>query len=227
MIDIPNMREKVFVFANRSDAGKKLAKLLEAYKDSSAIILAVPAGGIPVAVSLAEILNLPVDIAVVSKITFPDNSEAGFGAVAYDGSVRLNTEILGRFYLTEKQVQGQLEKTKQKVQKRVKHLRGDNPMPDLTERTVFLVDDGIASGFTLRTAAVAIKNENAKEIIIATPTGHKSSLKELERKVDAIYCANVRSGWSFAVADAYKNWRDVSETEALEILNHFHQIHAI
>ena len=92
---------------------------------------------------------------------------------------------------------------------------------DYPEYSVILVDDGIASGFTLRVAVEALKNKSANEIIIAVPTGHQESLKCLVDEVKAVYCANVRSGWSFAVADAYKRWSDVVQTEALEILKRF------
>ena len=94
-------------------------------------------------------------------------------------------------------------------------------MPDLSGRVVFLVDDGIASGFTLQVAVKALKNQHADEIIIAVPTGHTRALRSLAPQLKAIYCPNVRSGFSFAVADAYQKWSDVDETEALEILKCF------
>ena len=221
IVDLPELREKLRVFKDRQDAGFRLAKMLEAYNDSDAIVLAVPAGGVPVAAVVAEDLNLVLDVAVVSKITLPWNTEAGFGAVAFDGTVRLNERLLAGLGLTEEEIKQRIKATTSKVQRRLRELRGDRPMPELAEREVILVDDGIASGFTLRVAVEALKNKSANEIIIAVPTGHQESLKCLVDEVKAVYCANVRSGWSFAVADAYKRWSDVDQIEALEILKHF------
>jgi predicted phosphoribosyltransferase len=193
----------------------------EAYNDGDAIVLAVPVGGVPVAAILAESLNLILDVAVVSKITLPWNTEAGFGAVAFDGTVRLNERLLAGLGLTEEEIEQGIKVTTSKVQRRLRELHGDRPMPELAERKVILVDDGIASGFTLLVAVEALKNKSANEIIIAVPTGHHQSLKCLVGEVKAVYCANVRSGWNFAVADAYKRWSDVDQTEALEILKRF------
>lgn len=97
-------------------------------------------------------------------------------------------------------------------------LRGGKPLPDLAGRTVILVDDGLASGFTLLTAVEALRKAGAGEIILAVPTAHAESAVRLARKVEAIYCPNVRGGWQFAVAEAYVRWTDVSEDEAAGIL---------
>lgn len=221
IVDIPQLRGKLQVFKDRQDAGQRLSEMLSDYKASSAIILAIPAGGVPVAACLAQQLNLTLDLAVVSKITLPFNTEAGFGAVAFDGTLRLNKQLLSQIALTKQQIQQRIEFTTEKVQSRLVKLRGDREMPNLSGKTIILIDDGIASGFTMRVAVEAIKNQKAKEIIIATPTAHQQSLQSLESEVKAIYCANVRAGFSFAVADAYQRWSDVDEKEVLEILKTF------
>jgi predicted phosphoribosyltransferase len=221
VIDLPELREKLGVFKDRRDAGIKLAKMLEAYRGGSAIALAIPAGGVPVASSLAGELNLPLDVVVVSKITLPWNTEAGFGAVAFDGTVRLNEEMMEQIGLSEQEIQERIKLTSTRVQRRLGELRGDEPLPCLSDRKVFLVDDGIASGFTLRVGVEALKNQGANEIIIAVPTGHQQTLQRLAEQVEAVYCVNVRSGFSFAVADAYLKWSDVDEAQALEVLRRF------
>ncbi|UCF42982.1 MAG: phosphoribosyltransferase [Planctomycetota bacterium] len=221
VVDLPELREKLGVFKDRQDAGIRLAEMLQAYRDSSAIVFAIPAGGVPVAATLAEKLNLSLDVAVVSKITLPWNTEAGFGAVAFDGTVRLNNRMLGHIGLTDQEVRQRIELTTVKVQKRFKELRGAEPMPDLSGRKVFLVDDGIASGFTFRVAVEALKNHGTDEIIAAVPTGHRHALQPVAPQVQAVYCANVRSGWSFAVAAAYQRWSDVDDAEVLQILTRF------
>jgi predicted phosphoribosyltransferase len=221
IIDLPDLREKMRVFKDRQDAGGRLARMLEAYKDSNAIVLAIPAGGVPVAAVIAKYLNLSLDLAVVSKITLPWNTEAGFGAVAFDGTMRLNERMLCGLDLTEEDIEQRIKLTTNKVERRFRELRGNRPIPDLFERRVLLVDDGIASGFTLRVAVEALKNKSASEVIVAVPTGHRESLECLVDEVKTIYCANVRGGLSFAVADAYKRWSDIDDTEVLEILKSF------
>ncbi len=221
VVDLPELREKLGVFKDRKDAGIKLAEMLQDYKDSSAVVFAVPAGGVPVAAALAERLNLSLDVAVVSKITLPWNTEAGFGAVAFDGTVRLNNRMLGQIGLTEQQVRQRIKLTTTKVQRRFKELRGTEPMPDLSGRKAFLVDDGIASGFTFRVAVEALSNFGADEIIAAVPTGHAHALQAVAPQVKAVYCANVRGGWSFAVADAYQRWSDVDDAQVSQILKQF------
>jgi predicted phosphoribosyltransferase len=205
LIEIPNLRNKVKVFKDRQDAGRQLVEMLTSYTDSSAIVLALPAGGVPVAAAIAEKLNLPLDVAVVSKITLPWTTEAGFGAVAFDGTVRLNEQMLPSLGLSDEQVQQGIKITTEKVTGRVRKLRADTHLPDLSGKTAILVDDGIASGITMQTAVEAVKKSGPEQIIIAVPTAHKESIAPLVSMVKTIYCANLRSGFSFAVADAYKN----------------------
>ncbi len=213
IIDLPEMRDKQRVFANRPEAGLVLAGMLETYKNSSALVMAVPAGGVPVALSIGQTLNIAVSVAVVSKITLPWNTEVGYGAVAFDGTVRLNDSLLSRLGLTDEQIQEGIKHTSQKVQRRVERFSQEFPFPDLKNKTVFLTDDGLASGFTMLTAVEAMKKAGVGSLNIAVPTAHMESLQRVAPQVDAIYCANVRSGFFFAVADAYKKWYDIGEEE--------------
>ena len=221
LIDNPGLRDKLYVFKDRFDAGLRLAEMLSAYKESGAIVIALPAGGMPVAAVIAEKLRLQLDVAVVSKITLPWTTEAGFGAVAFDGTVLLNEHLLPGLGLSNEQIQRRITLTKEKVARRNQKLRGDKAIPDLSDKPVFLVDDGIASGITMQTAVKAIKKLNPGRIMIAVPTAHSDSLAHLTGMADDIYCANVRSSFSFAVADAYKEWHDLGESETAEILQRF------
>jgi putative phosphoribosyl transferase len=191
--------------------------MLEGFRGTDTTILAIPSGGVPVAVAVAEQLALPLEVAVVSKITLPWNTEAGYGAVAFDGTMRLNEELLPHLRLTKQQMAEGLEKTRQKVERRVMKFRGDQPWPDLSDRTAVLVDDGLASGFTMLVAVEAFRRLRAREIIIAVPTGSADRLRKVAREVDALYCANIREGWGFAVAEAYKRWFDLEEEEAVRL----------
>lgn len=218
-----HLRDRAGVFRNRGHGGMILGEMVNAHYGSDTLVFAIPAGGVPVAERVAEQLSTTLDLCVVSKITLPWNSEAGYGAVAFDGTVRLNSEMLPHLKILPGEVEKGILETKRKVIKRVNLLRGSNPFPDLSNRPAIIVDDGLASGFTMHVAAVAMKNQGASRIVIAVPTGHEESVFRLAKEVTSLYCPNIRGGWSFAVADAYESWTDVTEEEALEILGRFRE----
>ncbi|MFQ5808496.1 MAG: phosphoribosyltransferase [Armatimonadota bacterium] len=217
--DLPHLRNRVHVFADRAEAGMVLAGMLGEYRDTDAIVLAIPAGGVPVGAALAQELSLPLDVAVVSKITLPWNTEAGYGAVAFDGTVRLNDALVARTRLTEEEIERGTAETTEKVARRIEALRGDRPLPALAQRPVLLVDDGLASGFTMRVAVEALRKADAGRIVVAVPTGHDHSVQALKQEVDAIYCPNIRGGWRYAVAEAYELWYDVPLDEVKQLLD--------
>jgi predicted phosphoribosyltransferase len=217
IVELPDLRDQVRIFRNRDHAGRVVAEMLEGYRKTDTTILAIPSGGVPVAVAVAEKLDLPLEVTVVSKITLPWNTEAGYGAVAFDGTVRINEDLLPHLRLTDQQIAEGIEKTRQKVQRRVKKFLGDRRFPDLNRKTAILVDDGLASGFTLLVAIEAVRRLGSKEIIIAVPTGSADRVRKVAREVDALYCANIREGWGFAVAEAYRRWFDLEEEEAVRL----------
>ena len=221
IIDLPELREQTHVFQDRTHAGQVLAKMLAAHDKQAGIILAIPAGGVPVGVVMAEKTGLDFDVAVVSKITLPWNTEAGYGAVAFDGTVKLNKDMVRRVNLTAEDVKKGIEKTTAKVARRVTKLRGPQPFPDLGNRSAILVDDGLASGFTMRVAVAALRNAGAGRIVVAVPTGHLRSAEMIAREVEVLYCANIRGGLSYAVASAYRHWSDVTEEDVVKILEQF------
>jgi predicted phosphoribosyltransferase len=219
--EIEELRNRIGVFADRYQAGQVLAGLLGQLDLQSPLVLAIPAGGVPVAVPLAEALSCQLDVAVVSKITLPWNSEAGYGAVAFDGSCLLNEAMIKAVGLSESEVSRGIEKTRAKVLRRVAVLRKEAAVIEMTTRQVLVVDDGLASGFTMQAAVDALRRAGAKSIVVAVPTGHESSIQLLAKTADNVCCANVRTGSSFAVAAAYQQWGDVSEAEALHALQEY------
>ena len=221
IIDLPELREQTHVFKDRTHAGQVLAEMLAADDTQDGIILAIPAGGVPVGVVMAEKTGLDFDVAVVSKITLPWNTEAGYGAVAFDGTVKLNKDMLRRISLTAEEVKQGIQKTTAKVARRVTKLRGAQPLPDLGNRSAILVDDGLASGFTMRVAVAALRNAGAGRIVVAVPTAHRHSAEMISREVEALYCANIRGGLSYAVASAYRRWSDMAEEEVVKIIEQF------
>jgi putative phosphoribosyl transferase len=220
VVDLTELRDQVYVFRDRAHAGKTLAGLLEAYTNTDALVLGIPAGGLPVAAVIADTLNLPLDVLLVSKITLPWNTEAGYGAVAFDGTVRLNQRLVKGLKLSEGDIRQGMEKTSRKVAMRAKALRGERPFPDVSRGPVILVDDGLASGFTMLVGIEALQKAGARQIAVAVPTGHSNSVQMMSDHVEAVYCANIRYGWGFAVAEAYERWPDVSDEEVIEILTH-------
>ncbi len=218
VVELPEFRDQMSVFRDRAHAGMILAEMLEGQAKSDAIVMAIPAGGVPVAKVVAGQRNLTMDVAVVSKITLPWNTEAGYGAVAFDGTVRLNNDLVARIGLTEEEITNGIDKTSSKVARRVRKLRGDQALPNLSRREVIVVDDGLASGFTMRMAVEALRKADASRIVVAVPTGHYHSVNRIASEVEILYCANIRSGWSFAVADAYERWTDVDEEEVATLL---------
>jgi predicted phosphoribosyltransferase len=216
IIDLPELRDRRFVFRDRTHAGQVLAGMLEAYRNSGALVLAIPAGGVPVAADIARRLGLALDVAVVSKILLPWTSEAGFGAVAFDGSVWTDRDLaLG---MTEAMIEAQTTEAREKVRRRVQRFRGKRPFAQLAGRRAILVDDGLASGSTMRVAVAAVRRQEPSEIVVAVPTGHARTVSALAGEVDRLYCANIRGGLGFAVAEAYQSWYDEDEDAVTRIL---------
>ena len=218
IIELPQWRDRVRVFVDRAGAGAVLAGMLESLAGSNALLFAIPAGGLPVAAAIAKQLRLALDVAVVSKVTLPWNSESGYGAVGFDGMVQLNDELLSQLGLTDREIQDGIARTQRKVQDRLALLRGARPLPVLSGRPVVLVDDGLASGITMHAAVKSVRRAGGDHIVIAVPTGHLVSLQRLADLTEAIYCPNVRGGYSFAVADAYRDWSDVDEGDLQTML---------
>lgn len=212
-------RDREFVFKDRLHAGALLAdKLRPLLAGRDVQLLAVPAGGVAVGYAVAQKLNMPFDIAIVRKIQIPWNTEAGFGAIAWDGRVFLNELLVAQLGLSTEAVERYISQTREMVRQRMQKFRGNRPFPDLNGKTVILVDDGLASGFTMLAAAKSIRNQHPEKIVIAVPTGSAGAIELLASSVDELVCLNIRGGPIFAVADAYENWYDLSDDEVLELL---------
>jgi len=216
--DRPDLRNKVAIFKDRTFAGNLLGNMLVPYPLEDGIVLGIPAGGVPVGLAVADVLELPFDVAVVSKITLPWNTEAGYGAVAFDGTYQLNRALIANLPLSEDQIQEGILKTRAKVARRSERFRGDRSFPKVKGRPVILVDDGLASGFTMRTSIDALRNAGADTLIIAVPTAHDRAVADISGLAQAVFCANVRKGRYFAVAEAYQRWYDVTEDEVIRMM---------
>ena len=218
--EIEELRNQRRVFTDRFDAGRVLGRMLAPVygRAADAILLGIPMGGVPVVVKIAEMLKCPWDLAIVRKIQIPGNTEAGFGAMTSDGDILLNEPLIARLGLTDAQIQRQSAKVRTELAKRNQRFRRGSKFPELAGKTVILVDDGLASGFTMKVAILLTKKRRAAGTVVAVPTASRRSLDALEESAGQIYCANIREGLSFAVADAYENWYDLSEAQVLALL---------
>jgi predicted phosphoribosyltransferase len=217
--DLPELRDRAPVFADRAAAGRALARLLEGYGASDALVLAIPAGGVPVAAEIAALLGLTLDVAPVSKMLLPWTPESGFGAVAFDGSVWMDPEDVRRFGLSQADVEHAAADARAKVERRLARLRGGRSTFEIKGRAAIVVDDGIAAGSTMRVAVAALRKLDPARIVIAVPTGSARSVERLAAIAAEVCCANLRRGPSFAVADAYERWCDLSDDEVAAILS--------
>lgn len=216
------LRDRVSVFKDRKEAGRLLAQKLSGYKDVNGIVLAIPSGGVPVAAEIAKVLGLPLDVIIVRKIQLPDNPEAGFGAVGPDGEVLLNMNLISQLCLTEEEVKRQIQITVDTIKRRNELFREGRPFPLLKDSVVIIVDDGLASGYTMLSAVDFIKRHKPEKVVIAVPTAPKGTVDLILSQVDELVCLNVRSGFTFAVADAYEKWYDLEDEEVISILRSFH-----
>jgi predicted phosphoribosyltransferase len=214
------LRGKNYVFKDRVEAGRMLAEMLApqyvAAQDS--IVLAIPSGGVPLGLQVSKRLNFPFDLIIVRKIPIPHNPEAGYGAVTLEGGVFLNEELVTRLGLSPSQIEDHITALKKELEERDALFRGKKPLSDLLGKTAILVDDGLASGYTMMASVHSARNRGAKEIVVAVPTAPPETIEKMEPIVDEIYCPNVRDKIFFAVADAYEHWYDLNREEVLELL---------
>lgn len=162
IIDDPALRERAPVFTGRFDAGRLLAEKLRRHVSrENTILLAIPNGGVPVAYEISREIDILMDVVIVRKIQIPWNTEAGFGALTWNNEIILNDYLVKQLGLTEQQVADSIAKTKKIIQERLRLFRGDRPMPDMKDKTAILVDDGLASGFTMLATARAVKKNES------------------------------------------------------------------
>ena len=219
LIEDPDLRDKRFVFEDRRDAGRRLAAILEPYRGTNVFLLAVPSGGVPVAAEAARILSLPLDLLIVRKLQIPFNPEAGFGAMSVSGDILLNDELVESLHLGKEAIAATVKATREVLDQRNSRFRGGRPLPSCQGKKVIITDDGLASGYTMRVAARWVRGMKPERIIVAVPTGSARTVEVMREEVDEIVYLNIRSGYRYAVAEAYRHWHDVSDDEVLHVID--------
>ncbi|KPJ98177.1 MAG: hypothetical protein AMJ60_09155 [Desulfobacterales bacterium SG8_35] len=218
LIENEELRNRNRVFSDRDDAGRQLAEMLRATVKPHTLVLAIPSGGVPVGLEVAAALRLDFDLVLVRKVQIPWNTEAGFGALNMDSDLLINQHLLSLLNLTSDQVERQVRITMATLEKRNRTFRQNKPFPDIAARPVIVVDDGLASGYTMRAAIAYLRKRKPGAITIGVPTGSAATVKMLRREVDCICCLNIRESYPYAVASAYRNWYDLEDEDVLELL---------
>jgi predicted phosphoribosyltransferase len=206
------------IYSDRKEAGRVLASFLKPHCEDDALVLAIPSGGVPVGLEISNILGIHFDLIIIRKIPIPGNTEAGFGAISLEGDIVLDSFWVQRLGLEKDEIDKLIEPVVREIDKRNQLFRSQRPFPSLAEKTVILVDDGLASGYTMGVAAEVVSRKKPAKIIIAVPTAPASTIEKLGDRVDMIICPNIREGFSFAVASAYRQWYDLDRSEVLELL---------
>ncbi len=215
------LRDKTMCFTDRFDAGRVLAEMLApVYRGhTNLMVLAIPMGGVPPSSEIEMELESPMDLVIVRKIQVPGNTEAGFGAMTEEDDTFYNKDMISDLGLNEKQIAEQCAKVRSELRHRSNKLRHGRPFPDIQGKTVILVDDGLASGFTMKACIHLCEKSQVAGTVVAVPTAPMRTVLELHNIFSTdIYCANIRERTYFAVADAYKNWHDLSEKEISHLL---------
>lgn len=205
-------------FRNRSDAGVALAEFLNREPQENSIVLALPRGGVPVGEPLAARLRASLELALVRKLPVPTSPEMGFGAVATDGSRILNESMLKYMRISESQIESITDEVLHEVRRRAREYVGHDFPPSVQGMDVYLVDDGLATGYTAIAAAKMIRKQNPKSIILCAPVSPRSSISAAQPYFDEIYCLITQASNSFAVASFYTDFHDMSDDEVREIL---------
>ncbi|WOD40283.1 phosphoribosyltransferase [Nodosilinea sp. E11] len=205
-------------FQNRTDAGRQLAALLKPYAHHpGGLVLGLPRGGVPIAYEVAQALGLPWDICLVRKLGVPDHRELAMGAIASSGVQVLNDEVLNRLQIAPSTVSAVTATELQELQRRDRVYRGERPQPTLRDRTLILVDDGIATGLTMRAAIAVLKPQQPARLIVAVPVAPPETYRTLQAEVDEVVCLALPDDLH-AISLWYADFAQLTDAEVCELL---------
>lgn len=206
------------LFEERSEAGRRLAKRLGQFHNTSAVILAIPRGGVPVAAAAAKRLQLEWNVIVARKLPIPSNPEAGFGAVTADGNAVLNEQIMHGLDLPETTINQVIAEQKAEASRRTRLYSSARLPSVISDRTAIVIDDGLASGYTMLAAIKSLRAQSASKIIAAAPVASRSAAIQVQEAADETIFEIISSAVPFAVADFYLNWYDLTDEEVIKLL---------
>lgn len=206
------------IFKDRQDAGIKLASRLMHYKDRrDVIVLALPRGGVVTGYEIAKILHCPLDIIIIRKIGFPGQPELAIGAVSETGTVVLNEDIISMYRISDDYIKQQVSKEEEEISRRKSLYRQGKGIPSLEGKVILLVDDGIATGATMKAAVETLKKEKIERVVVAAPVAPLQTAQEFKRIADEFICLETPSDF-LAVGSYYRDFEQVSNEQVVEML---------
>ena len=204
-------------FTDRVDAGKRLASALKDFSGNNGIVLAIPRGGVVVGFEIARALNLPLDVIIPRKIGAPENPELAIGAVAEDGTAILDNQLIKYLGVSNEFVEIETKRQKHEIGRRLKLYRQDSSYPNLKGLDVIVVDDGIATGSTMKAALASVKNRGASSVTLAVPVGPPSTIEELEKIADRVVCLYTPEYFQ-AIGEFYSDFSQAPDEEVIMLL---------
>ena len=206
------------VFENRYDAGRKLAEKLYEYAGKGVVVLGIPNGGVAVALGVALGLNADLDLVISRKIPLPLSPEGGFGSVTDDGTTIFDEGIIKKVGLSQPQINYQVNQVRSDIRHRSLLYHADRPPISISGRTVIVVDDGLASGYTMRAAVESVRHRKPDKVIAAVPVGPEAIVEALRKVADRVVTCVVGKERRFYIADYYRSWHDITDAEVLHCL---------
>lgn len=205
------------MFEDRVDAGEQLASLIDDHSVEADIVLAIPRGGLPVGRAVADALGVPLDVVGARKIGAPGNPELGIGAVASDGTVYLNEEYIADLGVGEDYLESAIERERAAAAEKVERYRGDRPPLDLRDRSVLVVDDGVATGATAIACIRQVREAGAARVVLAVPVGPPDTVERLQTEADEVLCVETPPYFA-AVGQFYDSFTQITDEEAMAYL---------
>lgn len=206
------------IFEDRREAGLKLTSLLKDYKDKEGVIvLALPRGGIVTGYEIASYLRCPLDIIIIRKLGFPGQPELAMGAVSETDAVVLNESIIASGGISEEQINKEVSLQKEEIRRRINLYRKGKGIPELKGKVIILVDDGVATGATMKAAIATLKMEKIAKLVVALPVAPPETSKEIKQMVDEFICLETPYYFT-AVGSFYQDFAQVSDEEVVEFL---------
>jgi predicted phosphoribosyltransferase len=204
-------------FSDRVDAGKRLAQALADFHGKNAVVLAIPRGGVVVGYEIAAALMLPLDIIVPRKLGAPDNPELAIGAIAEDGSTVLDNQLITYLGVSSGYIEEESQRQRQEISRRMQVYREGNPPANLAVKDVIIVDDGIATGATMKAALASVKNRGAKSVTVAVPVAPPQTITELKHFADRVVCLYTPEYFQ-AIGQFYEDFNQTSDEEVIRLL---------
>jgi predicted phosphoribosyltransferase len=206
------------VFADRAAAGRALAERLRPFAGrSDVVVLALPRGGVPVAYEVARALGAPLDVFLVRKLGAPGQEELAMGAIATGGVRVLNEEVVGVLQVPDEEIDRVAAREMRELQRRERLYRDDRPPPEVRGRTVILIDDGLATGSTMRAAVAALRQQGPRRVVVAVPVAAAETAEEFQREVDHLVCVLTPEPF-YSVGSWYRDFSQTTDAEVRELL---------